>query len=65
MVIQSDAVVDYLSLQAISRDTSDVFQFSDFNDIDLALNMENFSDSINITYTSAGAAKKTATFTVF
>ncbi|MFH1505698.1 MAG: Ig-like domain-containing protein, partial [archaeon] len=65
LVIQSDAVISFSTLQAMSRDTSDVFQSSDFNDIDLALSMENFSDSINITYTSAGSPKKTASFTIY
>ncbi|MBN2422330.1 DUF2341 domain-containing protein [Candidatus Woesearchaeota archaeon] len=60
-----DSIVDWTNLQAISRDISDLYVQDDFNEIDIALQMENNTDSINLTYTENLQPKATATFTVY
>jgi len=65
-VAETNADVDWTSLQALSRDISDIYQADDFGDFDFALNMSNFSDSVNITYTDGFSFPKvTSTFNVY
>ncbi|MBU0665924.1 MAG: hypothetical protein KKC26_01045, partial [Nanoarchaeota archaeon] len=64
-VVDSDSVVSWDSLQAISRNTTNASTTNDFEEIDLAFGSTNYSDSINTTYTSSSSPKSTAPFYVF
>lgn len=64
-IADTDSNVDWLSLYAISRNTSEVYVSDDFYDIDRALGTENNSDSVNITYTSDGNPKDLKNLTIF
>jgi hypothetical protein len=64
-VTDLEATPNFLSLQAIGRDTSNATTSNDFTDIDTALNSTNFSDSINNTFTANNAPKDTRNITVF
>lgn len=65
-VTDLEAAPDFNSLQAISRDTSNnSASNNDFEDVDAALGSTNYTDSINITYTTGGAPKATRAFNVF
>jgi len=67
-VVPSSESVNWLALQAITRnttggmasDTSD-----DFNDMDISLGTENFTDSINRTYSVDGLPNITSNYTLF
>lgn len=64
-VVDSDSDINWRQLQALGLDTSNNSQFDDFAQLDIKLNSTGFVDSINETYTLGGAAKETATFTVY
>lgn len=61
----ADAVVSFSSLHAISRNLTQVFIANDFSDVDATLNMTNFTDSINATYTANNLPKSTRNFTIY
>jgi hypothetical protein len=61
----SDSNINWLNLTALSRDVSNQFVLENFYALDLALGMENNSDSINITYTSSGQPKELNNITIF
>ena len=51
-----DAVIDWSSLQAIGRTTSNTASANDFVELDVTLNSTNLSDNINHTYSTDGSA---------
>jgi len=63
--VDSDSNINWGSLKALSRTTSDDYAAEDFVEIDTALNMSWISDSINTTYTAAGLPKAVAKFVVY
>jgi hypothetical protein len=63
--VDSDSNINWYNLTAISRNLSNNFTFNDFNEIDIALNMTNFIDSINSTWTYNNSPKNTTSFIVF
>jgi hypothetical protein len=64
-VADSDSIIDFNSLQALSRNLSNNLTLNDFEELDIALNITNLSDSINRTYTENKVIKNTDNFTVF
>ncbi|MFH0869533.1 MAG: DUF2341 domain-containing protein [archaeon] len=64
-VTDLEASPNFLRLQAMGTNTSNTSTTGDFADIDTKLGTTNFTDSINITYTSNGAPRATKAFTVF
>jgi hypothetical protein len=54
-VTDSEAIVEWASLQALGRDDGGAGTSNDFNDIDNLLNMSNFNDSVSSIYTSDGS----------
>ncbi|MFH1770580.1 MAG: CARDB domain-containing protein [archaeon] len=64
-VVDTDSNIGWFTLQAISRDTSNNSASNDFENIDDVFGSENYSDSINTTYTIGGSPKTTQTFSVF
>jgi hypothetical protein len=64
-VADSDSNIDFNSLQALSRNTSNNLTIDDFEELDIALSTVNLSDSINRTYTENSVVKNTDNFTVF
>ncbi|MBN1503413.1 hypothetical protein JW930_07780 [Candidatus Woesearchaeota archaeon] len=63
--VETGSNIDWLELEALSQNTSQEYQFDDFNDADIALGMENFSDSVNATYTDNNYPKAVDTFNVY
>ena len=61
----SDSNIDFSNLLALSRNLTGNFTFNDFEELDLALNMTNLTDSINNTYTIDGGVKNSANLTVY
>ncbi len=60
--------INWVSLEAITRNNTgdqDVDSLNDFYDIDLSLGIENFSDSINNTYSIGGYPISTSNYTVY
>ena len=64
-VTDLEANLDFFSFQAISRNTTNDSVTGDFEEIDTAFGSTNYSDSINITYTSGGVPKATRAYEVF
>ncbi|MBR9675588.1 hypothetical protein GOV05_01115 [Candidatus Woesearchaeota archaeon] len=64
-VADYDSSVSWTSLLAIGKNTSNSSEFDDFAEIDTALNMTNYTDSINNTYTQSGSAKNTKNYIIF
>ncbi|MGV8150807.1 MAG: CARDB domain-containing protein [Candidatus Woesearchaeota archaeon] len=60
-----DSNINWLNMTAISRRTNGVYVVADFNDIDVAFNIENNSDSVNRTYTLNNNPKILRNITVF
>ena len=65
LVADSDSLLSFTSLKALGRDSAGLFVENDFSELDDLLDMENFSDSLNITYTAFGPPKNMTNFTVF
>jgi hypothetical protein len=63
--VDFDSNVNWARLQAISRDTSNGFVANDFRDIDLALRMENNTDSVNATWTLNNNPRLTNSYIVY
>jgi len=63
--VDFDSNVNWARLQAISRDTSNGFVVNDFRDIDLALRMENNTDSVNATWTLNNNPRLTNDYSVY
>jgi len=64
-VVDSDSIIKWSSLQAISRDTSNGLQMDDFDEIDTAMNMTQNPDSINKTWTGNGNLKASTSWVVY
>jgi len=67
-VASSDSSINWLALQALTRNstgesTSDTL--NDFEELDLSLGTENFTDSINNTYSVEGLPLKLSNYTLF
>ncbi|MGB9748525.1 MAG: CARDB domain-containing protein, partial [Candidatus Woesearchaeota archaeon] len=60
-----DSNINWSALKAISRDLNDNFVSNDFSEIDHALGMQNYTDSVNRTYTINNLPKATSSFAVF
>jgi hypothetical protein len=61
-----ESEINWHSLKAISKKTNDDDSLTDFQNIDLNLNMESLNDSISNLFTTNGiTAKETKNFTVF
>ncbi len=63
--VDYDSNVNWAQLQALSRNTSNGIQFDDFHELDLALRMENNTDSINNTWTFQNSPILTRGYTVY
>ncbi|MFC2135392.1 hypothetical protein ACFLTH_12330, partial [Bacteroidota bacterium] len=61
----TDSVITWSELQAISRNTTNGSTNNDFEEMDAAFGSTNYTDSMNNTYTSGGSPIATQTFTVF
>ena len=64
-VADTDNNIEWGSLQAVGRNTTNETTTNDFEEIDIAFGSTSFTDSINKTYTNAGSPKLTQNFTVF
>ncbi|MBU0472050.1 MAG: ribosome recycling factor, partial [Nanoarchaeota archaeon] len=64
-VADTDSNIEWGSLQAVGRNTTNETTTNDFEEIDIAFGSTSFTDSINKTYTNAGSPKLTQNFTVF
>jgi len=64
-VADLDSSIDFTSLWAFGRNLSNATKPDDFEELDTILNTENYSDSINMTFTSGGNAIMYHNFTVF
>ncbi|MBU0979445.1 MAG: hypothetical protein KJ709_01445 [Nanoarchaeota archaeon] len=64
-VTDSESVIDFTSLSALGRNTSNASLFDDFAELDKMLNMTNLTDSINRTFTLASEPITTMNFTIF
>ena len=66
-VVDSDMQngISWYSLIALGRNLSGSLTMNDFNDLDSALNMTNYNDSINNTYTLNGNIIATKNFTIY
>lgn len=64
-VTDSEAQVNWFSLQALGRGISGVASSSDFSELDLLLAMENFSDSIEQTFAPGDSPHSTESFLLF
>ncbi|MBN1793027.1 DUF2341 domain-containing protein [Candidatus Woesearchaeota archaeon] len=64
-VADLEGIINFLSLQAIGRDTTNQSTADDFEEIDTAIGSTNLSDSINRTYTTAGAPKETGIMNIY
>lgn len=60
-----DSDINWTSLKAISRDVNDNYASNDFSEIDTALGMSNYTDSVNRTYTTNDLPKSVMSFSVF
>ncbi|MDD5086781.1 MAG: CARDB domain-containing protein, partial [Candidatus Nanoarchaeia archaeon] len=61
----SDSVIDWNSLMAIGRDISNNQRIEDFEKVDEALNLSDFIDSINKTYTYDSKVMATGIFDIY
>ncbi len=65
-VIDSDSIVNWGNLTAAGLNTTGGnSSYSDYEEIDAALNLTTYIDSINSSYTNQGFAKQTDSFSVF
>jgi len=64
-VVETGSNIDWLSLQALGRDTSNISAFDDFYEADVNLSLTIFSDSINNTYTKNNQPKQTTSLLVY
>ncbi len=64
-VIETGTNIDWLNLQALGRDTSNISAFDDFYEADINLSLTVFSDSINNTYTENNQPKLTTSLQVY
>lgn len=60
-----DSNINWFNLTALSRNATGEYVVDDFYNLDLALGMNNNSDSINRTYTISGLPKELRNITVF
>jgi hypothetical protein len=60
-----DSSIEWTSLEALSRDTIGTYRADDFNTLDIALGSENYTDSINSTYTEGGNPVAVEAFSIF
>jgi hypothetical protein len=61
----TDSNVKWGSLLAMGRNSTNETNFNDFADIDSAMNMSNFTDNVNKSFTSGGSAKELRNMTIF
>jgi hypothetical protein len=64
-IVDLDSNIEWTALEALSRNTSGGYRFQDFSILDNALGSENYTDSINNTYTISGNPISTSTFDIF
>jgi hypothetical protein len=64
-IVDSDSLVSWTDLEALSRNASGNLTMDDFEEIDEVLNLSGIRDSVNATYTDNGIIKNTTTFTVY
>jgi hypothetical protein len=64
-VTDLEATPNFFTLQAIGRNTTNETAMNDFTDVDTKLGSTNYTDSINNTYTLAGAPKEERLFNLF
>ncbi len=60
----TEAVLEFGNLTALSRDVVSAYQPEDFYELDVAIGSENLTDSVNATYTSNNNPKSTSSFVV-
>ncbi len=61
----SDSLISWTNLKALSRNSTDEIKMDDFLELDLALNMTNLTDSINKSFTRDGTIKNTLEFNAY
>lgn len=64
-VADSDSSINFNSLLALGRNTTNTTKFEDFSELDQVLGTSNFSDSVNNTFTSGGTVIQEYNFTIF
>jgi hypothetical protein len=67
-VTSAGSNINWMSLEAITRNNTggqDVDSLNDFEDIDLSLSIENFSDSINSTYSIGGYPISISNYSIY
>ncbi|MFH1849500.1 MAG: CARDB domain-containing protein [archaeon] len=65
VIVDSGSTVSFYSLHAIGRTISGAAASNDFDEIDDILGMENFSDSVNVTFSSGGSPIKTLDYSLY
>ena len=63
-VADSESDINWLSLQAIGKTTSETSSSNDFLEIDTLLNMQNFEDSVSNRFSNSQIPKQTDSFLV-
>ncbi|MBD3203357.1 hypothetical protein GF327_03625 [Candidatus Woesearchaeota archaeon] len=64
-IVESGTDINWDNLQALTRNTTDEYEFNDFEEFDDMLNMTYFSDSVNNTFTINFQPKKTVSFEIY
>ncbi|PIN89649.1 hypothetical protein COU60_03005, partial [Candidatus Pacearchaeota archaeon CG10_big_fil_rev_8_21_14_0_10_34_76] len=64
-VSDSESDISWLSLQALGRNTAGGESIVDFSNLDIFLNMSNFTDSVESLYVDGGNVKNTTSFFIF
>lgn len=64
-IADSDSEIDWGSLKAMGRDSANASSFEDFHEADLAINLSQFKDSINATFTENDAIRASRGYEVF
>ena len=60
-----ESIISWSSLKPLGRSTANISEFDDFDQLDIALQMENNSDDINATWTIEGSPRETRIFSIF
>ncbi|NOZ80989.1 MAG: hypothetical protein GXP63_04920, partial [DPANN group archaeon] len=63
--VDSDGSVSWSALRALGQNSSNATRMDDFTQLDDALNMENFTQNVNTTFTAQGSPRKTGSFIIF
>ncbi len=64
-VVDSDSNIDWSSLWALGKTTTNATAYEDFSELDQALGSTYYPDNITVTFTNNGIPKETKTLTIF